>query len=72
MGVLKHERIGELPHYGHDALFFQNDEITTWELNNKTEVKIHLITGQFLYFDMNKDSLSTCSRPDLRKNLWKS
>ena len=51
MGLVKHEQIEELPHYSHDALFFHNDEITTGQLNNKTEVKIHLITGQFLYFD---------------------
>lgn len=47
---LKSQLIDELPHYGHDALFFQNDEITTGLLNNKTEVKIHLLTGDLLYF----------------------
>lgn len=51
LGTLKHGIIEELPHYGRDALFLQNDEITTGQLNNKTEVKIHLLTGQFLYFD---------------------
>lgn len=48
---IKSQLIEELPHYGHDALFFQNDEITTGLLNNKTEVKIHLLTGELLYFD---------------------
>jgi hypothetical protein len=47
---LKSQLIEELPHYGHDALFFQNDEITTGLMNNKTEVKIHLVTGDLLYF----------------------
>jgi hypothetical protein len=47
---IKSQLIEELPHYGHDALFFQNDEITTGLLNNKTEVKIHLLTGELLYF----------------------
>jgi hypothetical protein len=47
---LKSQLIEELPHYGHDALFFQNHEITTGLLNNKTEVKIHLLTGELLYF----------------------
>ena len=47
---LKSQLIEELPHYGHDVLFFQNDEITTGLLNNKTEVKIHLLTGELLYF----------------------
>ncbi len=48
---MKHDLVEELPHYGNDALFFQNDEITTGQLNNKTEIKIHLLTGQFLFFD---------------------
>lgn len=47
---IKSQLIEELPHYGHDSLFFQNDEITTGLLNNKTEVKIHLLTGELLYF----------------------
>lgn len=47
---IKSQLIEELPHYGHDALFFQNDEITTGLLNNKTEVKIQLLTGELLYF----------------------
>lgn len=47
---LKSQLIEELPHYGHQSLFFQNDEITTGQLNNKTEIKIHLLTGQLLYF----------------------
>ena len=47
---LKSQLIEELPHYGHDSLFFQNDEITTGLLNNKTELKIHLLTGELLYF----------------------
>ncbi len=47
---IKSQLIEELPHYGHDALFFQNDEITTGLLNNKKEVKIHLLTGELLYF----------------------
>lgn len=47
---IKSQLIEELPHYGHDALFFQNDEITIGLLNNKTEVKIHLLAGELLYF----------------------
>ena len=47
---IKSQLIEMLPHYGHDALFFQNDEITTGLLNNNTEVKIHLLTGELLYF----------------------
>ena len=46
---LKSQLIPEQPHYAHDALFFRSDEITTLLLNNTTEIKIHLVTGQFLY-----------------------
>lgn len=47
---LKSQLIEELPHYGHDALFLNNDEITTGLLNNITEIKINLVTGELLYF----------------------
>ena len=50
LSMLKSQLIERLPHYGHDALFLKNDEITTGLLNNITELKIHLLTGQFLYF----------------------
>ena len=50
VSVLKAQLIEELPHYRHDALYLNNDEITTGLLNNKTEIKIHLLTGQLLYF----------------------
>ncbi|HEX2305333.1 MAG TPA: hypothetical protein VHH33_03505 [Nitrososphaeraceae archaeon] len=43
---LKSQLIEELPHYGHNALFLKNDEITTGLLNNMSEIKIHLLTGQ--------------------------
>lgn len=63
---LKTQLIEELPHYGNQALFMQNDEITTGQLNNKTEIKIHLLTGQLLFFhnetghyiDLTKDNLA--------------
>jgi len=51
VGRIKEELIEELPHHGHRALYFSNDEITTGILNNKTEIKIHLATGKLLYFD---------------------
>ena len=41
----------ELSHYGSQALYFQNTEITTGLINNKIEIKIHLSTGQLLYFN---------------------
>lgn len=46
---IKSQLIEELPHYGHDALFLKNNEITTGLLNNITEIQIHLITGGLLY-----------------------
>ena len=51
---LKQQLVEELPHYGNQSLYFKNDEITTGLINNKTEIKIHLITGQLLYFHDEK------------------
>ena len=66
IGELKSQLIEELPHYGHQGLFFQNDEITTGQMNNKSEIKIHMLTGQLLFFhneeghyiDLIKDKIS--------------
>lgn len=66
IGELKSQLIEELPHFGHHGLFFQNDEITTGQLNNKTEIKIHMLTGQLIFFhnengyfiDITKDNIS--------------
>src|SRR3972149_1777761 len=67
---IKSQLIEELPHYGHDALFFQNDEITTGLLNNKTEVKIHLLTGELLYTNIYTGlSITTVSLADGTVNL---
>jgi hypothetical protein len=41
---LKSQLIQELPHYGNQALFFQNDEITTGQL----------IQGSYYFFIMKK------------------
>ena len=48
---IKEQIVDELHHYANQALFFQNDEITTGLMNNKIEIKIHLNTGQLLYFN---------------------
>lgn len=48
---IKEQLVDELPHYGHQGLFFQNNEITTGLMNDKIEIKIHLKTGQLLYFN---------------------
>jgi hypothetical protein len=36
----------KVPHFAHDALFLQNDEITTRLINNTTEIKIHSFTDR--------------------------
>ena len=54
IGEIKQQLIKELPHFGHHGLFFQNDEITTGQLDNKTEIKINLLTGELLYFHNEK------------------
>ena len=64
IGELKSQIIEELPHYGHQALYFQNDEITTGQLNNKTEIKIHLLTGQLLYFHNEKADFIDLTRDE--------
>ena len=56
LSMLKSQLIQKLPHYSHDALFLKNDEITTGLLNNITEIKIHLLTGQLFYFHNEEGS----------------
>ena len=66
---LKSQLIEQLPHYGHDALFLQNDEITTGLLNNKTEIKIHLLTGELLYFDTENGHIVDLTRDKFDEKL---
>ncbi|MDW0142103.1 MAG: hypothetical protein QOK82_03195, partial [Nitrososphaeraceae archaeon] len=66
---LKSQLIEQLPHYGHDALFLQNDEITTGILNNKTEIKIHLLTGELLYFDSENGHIVDLTHDKFDKRL---
>jgi hypothetical protein len=69
VGEIKQQLVEELPHFGHHGLFFQNDEITTGLLNNKTEIKINLLTGQFLYFDNEKGSFIDLKKDDILEKL---
>lgn len=69
MGELKQQIIEELPHFGHHGLFFQNDEITTGQLNNKTEIKINLLTGQLLYFHNEKAHFIDLKNDDILEKL---
>ncbi|WP_420545227.1 hypothetical protein [Nitrosopumilus sp.] len=63
---LKQQLVEELPHSSNQALYFQNNEITTGIINDRTEIKMHLISGQILYFsdekgdfiDLEKDNIS--------------
>ncbi len=48
---IKECQIEELPHFGHQSLYFSGDEITTGILNNRAEIKIHLAAGRLLFFD---------------------
>jgi len=66
---LKSQLIEELPHYGHDALFLKNDEITTGLLNNKTEIKINLVTAELLYFDNEQGYLVELTRDEIIERL---
>ena len=69
IGELKSQLIEELPHYGHQGLFMQNDEITTGQLNNKTEIKVHLLTGQLLYFHNEEGYSIDLISDDIAKKL---
>lgn len=66
---LKSQLIDELPHYGHDALFLKNDEITTGVLNNITEIKINLVTGELLYFHNEQGHIVDLSRHEFIEKL---
>lgn len=68
---LKSQLIEELPHFGHQSLFFQNDEITTGQLNNKTEIKIHLLTGQLLYFHNEEGELIDITKDTFHEEFSK-
>ena len=69
IGEIKQQLVEELPHFGHHGLFLQNDEITTGLLNNKTEIKINLLTEQLLYFDNEKGSLIDLKNDNILEKL---
>jgi hypothetical protein len=71
IGELKQQLIKELPHFGHHGLFFQNDEITTGQLNNETEIKINLLTGQLLYFHNEKGHFIDLKKDNILEKLKK-
>ena len=69
VSILKSQLIKELPHYGHNALFLNDDQITTGVLNNTTEITIHLITGQLLYFHNEQSSFVDLTEHNLVEKL---
>ena len=69
ISILKSQLIEELPHYGHDALYLNNDEITTGLLNNMTEIKVHLVAGQLLYFHNEHGHFIDLIRDNILENL---
>ena len=66
---LKSQLIEELPHYGRDALFLKNDEITTGLLNNVTEIKINLVTAELLYFHNEQGYLVELTRDHIIEKI---
>ena len=66
---IKQQLIEELPHYGNQALYFNNDEITTGLLNNKVEIKIHLPSGQLLYHNDEQGIFVDLYTDDISKRL---
>lgn len=69
IGELKSQQTEVLPHDGNQALYFENDEITTGLVNNKTEIKIHLLTGQLLYFHNEVGHFIDLTKDDIHEKL---
>ena len=68
---LKQQLVEELPHYGNQSLYFQNNEITTGLINNKIEIKIHLSTGHLLYFNDEKGHFIDLFTDNISEKLQK-
>ena len=68
---LKSQLIEKLPHFGHQALYFENDEISTGLLNNKTEIKINLLSGQLLYFHNEQGHFIDITKDGIKEKLSK-
>ena len=66
---IKQQLVDELPHYVNQALYFQNNEITTGLIDNKIEIKIHPSTGQLLYFDNEAGYFVNLSHDNISENL---
>jgi len=66
---LKSQLIEELPHYARDSLFLKNDEITTSLLNNVSEIKINLVTGELLYYHNEQGYLVDLTRDHIFERL---
>jgi len=66
---LKKQMIEELPHYGSEALYFKNDEITTGLLDNKFEIKINLRANKLQYFNNERGSSIDLSSGNTSKQL---
>lgn len=69
IGELKQQLIAKLPHAGAEAVYLQNDEMTTGLMNNETEIKLHLLTGQFLYFHNEKGHFFDATKDDVSEKL---
>jgi hypothetical protein len=60
---IKSQQIQPLPHFGHEALFYQNNAVPTRLMNNN-KFKIDLFSILFLYYD-NEDTRQ--NRFDIQK-----
>jgi len=69
VGEIKQQLVEELPHFGHQGLFLQNDDITTGIVNNKIEIKINLLTGQLLYFENERGSFIDLKNDNVLEEL---
>ena len=69
VGEIKQQLVEELLHFGHHGLFVQNDEITTGLMDNKTEIKINLLTGQLLFFENEVGSFIDLKKDNVLEKL---
>ena len=69
---IKQQMISEdLLHSGKEALYFNNDEITTGLINNKIEIKIHLLTGKLVYFNNERGHYINLYKDNISDSLKK-
>jgi len=69
MAQLKKQIVNELPHYGNESLFFYDDSITTGLMNNRAEIKLHMLEQKLLFFDNEKAQFVDINENNITDNI---